>query len=96
MQWGNPKIGQDACDAACRQSVAQALGSPTALDRGELTTQVVAARPDPDRRGNLITGPAAVTAAGDYLNHCLVTPADSTKRLTAPLRDLGDTPAPLN
>ena len=35
-------------------------------------------------------------AAGDYFNACLVTPSDSTKRLTAPLRDLGDDPAPLN
>jgi len=96
MQWGNPKISQDAWDAACRRAAAGALGSSAALDRGELTTQVVAARPDPDRRGTMITGPDAVTAAGDYLNHCLVTPADSGRRLTAPLRDLGDAPAPLN
>jgi hypothetical protein len=31
--------------------------------------------------------------SGDYLNQCLVTPADSSRRLTAPLRDLGDPPA---
>ena len=74
----------------------QALGSSTALDRGELTTQVLDARPDPNINGTLITGPQAVTAAGDYFNACLVTPSDSTKRLTAPLRDLGDDPAPLN
>jgi hypothetical protein len=64
------------------------LGSSTALDRGEITAQVVAARPDPNLNGTLITGPDAVTAAGDYLNHCLVTPGDSSRRLTAPLRDL--------
>ena len=96
MAWGNPQITDGAWDAACRQAVAQALGSSTALDRGEVTTQVVAARPDPNLNGTLITGPGAVTTAGDYLNNCLVTPADNTKRLTAPLRDLGDAPAPLN
>jgi hypothetical protein len=35
-------------------------------------------RPDPNLNGTLITGPDAVTAVGDYLNHRLVTPGDSS------------------
>ena len=81
-------------DAACRQVVIDALGSSTALDRGDLSTRVVPARGGPN--GDLITGPDAVTADGEYFNNCLATPTDGTKQLTAPLRGLGDAAVPMN
>jgi hypothetical protein len=96
MEWGTPEIPLDSWDTACRRAVVQALGSTSALDRGEIITIVVAARPDPHRNDTLITGPDAVTTAGGYINNCLVAPADSSRRLTAPLRGLGDAPVPLN
>ena len=46
--------------------------------------------------GTLLTCPAAVTPDGDYDTACLATPRDPTRRLTAPLRGLGDAPTPLS
>ena len=91
----NPAAPPESVQADCRQAVTQALGSSAALDHGELTTQVVPFRPNPDN-GTWITGPDAITADGSYFNDCLVTPTDTTRSLTAPLRGLGDDPAPLN
>ena len=91
---GTAGASQDAVTAACRQVVIDALGSSTALDRGDLSTSVVPARPRPN--GELITGPDAITADSEYFNNCLATPTDGTKRLTAPLRGLGDAAVPMN
>jgi hypothetical protein len=93
---GTPTITQEALNAACRQVVIQALGSSTALNRRELTTQVLPARPKPNNDGTLITGPDAITPDSEYNNFCLTTPADSTRQLTAPLRGLGDEAVPMN
>jgi hypothetical protein len=93
---GTPTITQEALNAACRQVVIQALGSSTALNRRELTTQVLPARPKPNNDGTLITGPDANTPDSEYNNFCLTTPADTTRQLTAPLRGLGDEAVPMN
>lgn len=93
---GTAGATQESVAAACRQVVIEALGSSAALDRGELTTQVVPARPPPNGDGPLITGPDAVTADCEYFNNCLTSPTDSARRLTAPLRGLGDAAVPLN
>ena len=87
---------QESLTVACRQVVIEALGSSAALDRGELTSQVVPARAQSNGGGPLITGPAAVTGDSEYFNNCLTSPADSARRLTAPLRGLGDAAVPLN
>ena len=92
---GTPVIPPESLEAACRQAVIEALGSSAALDRRELTTQVVSARPQPNN-GTLITGPDAITTDSEYNNFCLTTPADSTRQLTAPLRGLGDGAVPMN
>jgi hypothetical protein len=96
VSWGTPGVTQQSLEAACRQVVVQALGSPAALDRGELTSRVVAARPNPNIGGNLITGPDAITPDSEYRNNCLATPAGGDRRLTAPLRGLGDAAVPMN
>ena len=93
---GTAGATQESVAAACRQVVIEALGSAAALDRGDLTTQVVPARPSSTGDGSLITGPDAATADSEYFNNCLATPTDGTKRLTAPLRGLGDAAAPMN
>ncbi len=92
---GTPGTPQDVLDAQCRQIVVQALVSSTALDRGDLVTQVLPVRDEPSD-GTMITGPAAISADSDYSNFCLATPTDSSKRLIAPLRGLGDGVVPLN
>jgi hypothetical protein len=92
---GTPTITQESLDAACRQVVIEALGSSTALDRRELTTQLLPARPQPNN-GTLITGPDAITTDSEYTNFCLTTPADSARQLTAPLRGLGNAAVPMN
>jgi len=92
---GTPSIPQESLAAACRQVAIEALGSPTALDRGDLATQVVPARPKPNNDGTLITGPAAITTDGGYINFCLTTPGDSALELTAPIRGLGDGALPV-
>jgi hypothetical protein len=75
--------------------VAEALGATTALDRGDLGIQVLAVRDGPTG-GPLITGPDAISADSKYSNFCLATPTDSSRRLTAPLRGLGESAVPLN
>ena len=49
---GTAGATQESVAAACRQVVIEALGSSAALDRGDLTTQVV-----PARRHPMATGP---------------------------------------
>jgi hypothetical protein len=93
---GTPTTTQESLDQSCRQVVSQALGSSTALDRRELTTQVLPARPRPNNDGTFITGPDAMTTDSEYNNFCLTTPADGARQLTAPLRDLGDGAVPMN
>jgi len=93
---GTPSIPQESLDAACRQVVIEALGSSTALDRRELTTRVLPARPKLNNDGTLITGPDAITPDSEYSNFCLAAPADSARQLTAPLRGLGDGAVPMN
>ena len=85
----------DAASAACREFAVATLGSSAAFDRGDLDLQLLPIRPDPND-GTLLTGPAAVTPDGDYDTACLATPRDPTRRLTAPLRGLGDAPTPLS
>jgi hypothetical protein len=84
----------ETATAACRKFTVATLGSPAALDRGDLDVQLLPIRPDPTE-GTLLTGPAAVTPDGDYDTACLATPHDPTRRLTAPLRGLGEAPTPL-
>ena len=84
-----------AAAAVCREVAVITLGSSAAFDRGDLELQLVPIRPDPTD-GTLLTGPAAVTPDGDYDTACLATPHDPTRRLTAPLRGLGDAPTPLS
>ena len=91
---GTAGATQESVAAACRQLVIEALGSSAALDRGDLTTQVVPSRPPSNGDGTLITGPDAVTADSEYFNNCLTSPTDSARRLTAPR--LGDAAVPMN
>jgi len=84
----------EAAGTACRDFAVATLGSPAALDRGDLDVQLLPIRPEPTT-GTLLTGPAAVTPDGDYDTACLATPRDPTRRLTAPLRGLGEAPTPL-
>ena len=93
---GTAGVTQESVAAACRQVVIEALGSSAALDRGDLTTQVVPARQSSSGDGPLITGPDAVTAGSEYFNNCLTSPTDPARRLTAPLRGLGYAAVPLN
>jgi len=95
MAVGTPTIPQESLDEACRHIVEQALGSSKGLDSGELGTQVVPVRDGPNG-GILITGPDAISADAEYSNLCLATPTDSSKRLIASLRGLGDGAVPLN
>jgi len=85
----------EAATAACREFAVATLGSSAAFDRGDLDLQLLPIRPDPND-GTLLTGPDAVTPDGDYDTACLATPRDPTRRLTAPLRGLGDAPTPLS
>src|SRR6478735_8333781 len=92
---GDPAASPESVQSECAQDVAAALGSPAAVDRGEITVLVVPARPDPN--GNrLLTGPAAVTAETGYVNNCLLSPTDPGKRLTGSVRGLMDAPLPIN
>ena len=92
---GDPAASPESEQAACTRDVVQALGSPAALNRGEVSVLVVPARPDPDRNG-LITGPAAVTAGTGYGNICILRPSDTRRMLTSSVRGLLDAPLPLN
>ncbi len=92
---GDPTVSAESGLADCRTDAIEALGSPAALDRGELAVTLVTSRyADPDG-DELITGPEAVTADGDYFVDCMVVPGQPGRQLTGPLRGLGDGPAPL-
>jgi hypothetical protein len=91
---GDRTAAPESVQEACRQEAIAMLGSPAAFDRGDLTIQVIPARPDPTD-GTLITGPAAITGDDDYFTHCLITPTDPGRQLAAALRDLRDAPVPL-
>ena len=93
---GDRTAAPESVQDACRRDAIAMLGSPAAFDRGDLTIQVIPARPDPTGDGTLITGPAALTGDDDYVTHCLITPTDPTRRLAAPLRGLRDAPVPLS
>jgi len=86
----------EAATSACREFAVATLGSSAALDRGDLDVQLLPVRPDPDNDATLLTGPAAVTADGNHDTACLAAPRDPNRRLTAPLRGLGDAPTPMN
>jgi hypothetical protein len=86
----------EAAASACREFAVATLESSAALDRGDLGLQLLPIRPDPTDNGSLLTGPAAETTDGNHDTACLATPLDPTRRLTAPLRGLGDAPTPLN
>ena len=88
--WTTP----EAATAACREIAVATMGSPAALDRGDLDVRLQPIRPDPTNDRALLTGPAAQTTDGKYDTACLVVPLDPTRRLTAPLRGLGDAPTP--
>lgn len=91
---GDPAgFGQSDADA-CRHDAVVALGSPAALDGGDLTALAVPTRWD-DRTGLQIDGPDAVSATEPYAVSCLLEPADPARTLVGPLRDLGDAPVPL-
>jgi hypothetical protein len=91
-----PGTAPEAATAACRDFAVATLGSSAALDRGDVNVQLLPVRPDPNNDATLLTGPAAVTSDGNHDTACLATPRDPTRRLTAPLRGLGDAPIPLN
>ena len=92
---GDPAASPESVQSQCTRDVVAALGSPAALDRGEISVLVVPARPDPNGNG-LLTGPAAVTAETGYVNNCLLSPTDPHKRLTGSVRGLMDAPLPIN
>src|SRR6185437_11298049 len=84
---GDPAASPESVQDACTRDVAAALGSPAALNRGEVSVLVVPARPDPT--GNrLITGPAAATAGARYVNNCILKPTDTRRMLTDSVRGL--------
>ena len=91
---GERTAAPESVREACRQDAVAMLGSPAAFDRGDLTIEVIPARPDPTNGWVLITGPAAIAGDDDYLTHCLITPSDPTRRLAAALRGLNDAPLP--
>ena len=91
----DPTASADAVHTACTQDVVAALGSPAALNRGELTVMAIPALPDPTGDG-LSTGPGAVTAEAAHVHNCMVTPADASKLLVGSILGLQDAPAPLN
>lgn len=93
--WGDPTQTPEALSAACRADAVEALGSPAALDRGDLAVSVVASRYADDGDGELITGPEAVTSDGTYFVDCLLVPARPGQELVGPLRGLGEQPTPL-
>jgi hypothetical protein len=93
--WSGDPAGFGQPDAdACRHDAVVALGSPAALDRGDLTALALPTRWS-DRTGQQITGPDAVAAGQPYVVMCLLVPADPARELVGPLRELGDAPAPL-
>lgn len=91
---GDPVKTGVADDETCRAEAADALGSPAALDRGDLSAVVLPTRWD-DPTGQQITGPDAVSAVEPYIVICVLVPADPARMLVGPLRGLGDSPVPL-
>jgi hypothetical protein len=93
--WPGDLSGFGEPDAdACRQDAEVALGSPAALDRGDLTALALPTRWS-DRTGQQIIGPDAVVAGQPYFVTCLLVSADPSRALVGPLRELGDAPVPL-
>ncbi len=92
---GDPEAPPESVQDACTQDTVQALGSPTALNRGELSVLAVPAPPDPTGDG-LSTGPGAVTPGTDYVTNCFISPTDTSKMLTDSVRGLREAPAPLH
>jgi hypothetical protein len=92
---GDPGASPESVQDACTQDAVQALGSPAALNRGELSVLAVPAPPDPTGDG-LSTGPGAVTPGTDYVTNCFVSPSDTSKMLTDSVRGLREAPAPLH
>lgn len=93
--WAGDRTGFGQPDVdACRQAAVDALGSPAALDRGDLTALAQPTRWN-ETTGQQITGPDAVSAGQPYFITCLLVPADPARTLVGPLRDLGDAPLPL-
>ncbi len=70
--WTTP----EAATAACREIAVATMGSPAALDRGDLDVRLQPIRPDPTNDRALLTGPAAQTTDGKYDTACLVVPLD--------------------
>lgn len=91
---GDPAASPEAVHEACTRDVVEALGSPAALNRGELSVLALPALPDPTGDG-LSTGPGAVTADAAYVTNCMVSPTDTSRLLVASVRGLQDAPAPL-
>jgi hypothetical protein len=93
---GDRPVAPESVQQACRQDAIAMLGSPAEFDRGDLTIQVIPARPDPNSGWVLITGAAAIAGDDAYVTHCLITPTDPTRRLAAALRGLHDARVPFN
>jgi hypothetical protein len=91
---GDPSASPVSVQDGCTQDAVQALGSPAALNRGELSVLAIPAPPDPTGDG-LSTGPGAVTPGADYVNNCLLSPSDTSKMLSDSVRGLREAPAPL-
>lgn len=92
---GDPAASPESAQDLCTRDVVAALGSPAALNRGDISVLVVPARPD--STGNrLITGPSAVTGGTGYVNNCIVGPSNTRRMLTSSVRGLLDSPLPLN
>lgn len=89
---GDPARAEGADD--CAADAVGALGSPAALDRGDLRVLALPTRWD-GRRGVHVTGPDAVSADEPYVVLCLLVPGDASRMLVGPVRDLGDGPVPL-
>lgn len=92
--WPGDPAGFGEVDvAACRRDAVDALGSSAPLDRGDLSAAAQPARWD-ERTGQQITGADAVSGAQPYFVTCLLVPADPSRMLVGPVRDLGDAPLP--
>lgn len=92
---GDPGAPQESGLADCRADAIDALGSSVALDRGDLAVTVGYSRYADSDEGELIIGPEAVTADGDYFVDCMLIAGQAGRQLIGPLRGLGDAPVPL-
>ena len=95
LSWAHGTQGatQESLDGWCRDANTQAVGSPTPFNHGDLVSLAVGVR---QGRTAPLTEAQVVEAAGDFDVYCVVTPADGTRLLTAPIRGLGETPPPLS